>query len=172
MLLKKLKIIVVVSLVSVASHVHAQSVATTLLRGKQAFEFVEAAIANPQQLIALALGIEGRFRMQGNYEGLDNQYAQDAGWFVTGPAGLDHIEVASEPTKHQRHANYSITLRKLTFKECEVLSNYVPFNAHFVSVELNGDRVSSKRNHVEDVLGCENEWFFQDGKNTIKYVGR
>lgn len=172
MLVKKLNILVVVSILSVAYQAHAQSVATTLLRGKQAFEFVEAVVANPQQLIALSLGIEGRFRMQGHYEGLNNQYAQNAGWFAKGPAGLDHIGVASEPTKHQRHGNYSITLHKLTFKECEVLANYVPFNSHFVSVELNGNRVSSQGTQMGAVLDCESEWFFQEGKNTIKYVGR
>ncbi|WP_421910612.1 hypothetical protein [Marinobacter sp.] len=152
--------------------VNAQSVASTLIRGKNTFEFAEEVLANPQQLVALSLAIESRFQMQGDYRGLSNRYAQNAGWFAKGPMGLEHIEVASEPTQHQAHGNYSITLRKLTFKECQFLANNRPIKAMFTSVQLNGKTVFGRGHQEQTGVLCDDEWFFQDGKNTIQYVGR
>lgn len=143
----------------------------TLARGKNILEFYEAAIVNPQQVLLLSLEIHRLFLSSSTrYKDLSNDLAQKMGWFNKGPLGLEHIELKPEPSQGSQYGYYSITLKQLNFKQCEALSNYTALNQNFVRVELNGSPVFANASKQQAVAVCKSEWFFQDGKNKLKYV--
>lgn len=146
--------------------------AGTLLRGKSVLEFYEAAVANPQQVILMSVEIRGLFANSSTrYKDLSNELAQKMKWFDVGPLGLEHVELKSEPSQGYQYGYYSITLKKLNLKQCEVLSNYKALNQNFVRVELNGNPVSLNGSPQQSVAVCKSQWFLQDGNNELKYIG-
>ncbi len=161
-------------LVSAAlSFAQAQAISTvgTLVEGKHVLDFYKTAINNPQQILILALNIEGLFSGgPDRYKGLSNEFAVKMKWFETGPLALEHIELSPEPLTTLPYGNYSITLKQLTEKECKALTNN-SINLFFVRVELNGATISARGNQIKAGEPCKSEWFFQDGKNELKYVG-
>lgn len=145
---------------------------STINRGKSILEFYEAAIANPQQLVLLSEHIRQTFaNTPTRYDQLSNELAQNMGWFDKGPLGLSHIEVAPETSSGHKSGYFSITLKKLDFKQCEALANYRPINDMFVRVELNEVQVGGTSSPNPSTAVCKTAWFFQDGKNQLKYIG-
>lgn len=144
----------------------------TLVRGKSVLDFYEAAIANPSEVITLASEIRKAFKLSpSRYEGLSNNFAQQAGWFQSGPLGLEHIELRPEPSSGHPFGHFSITIKKLSFEQCELLIGNSGVNANFVSVALNGEEVSPRDVHLSHEPQCKKQRLFQDGENAIKYVG-
>lgn len=141
------------------------------MRGKSILEFYEAAIANPQQVLLLSVEIRSRFTGDSTrYKHLSNELAQSLGLFDAGPLGLDHIELGSEPSPSSEHGYYSIKLKKLNFKQCTALANHTPLNQNFVRVELNGVPVIANGATQQTLAVCRSQWFFQSGRNELKYV--
>ena len=144
----------------------------TLVRGKSALDFYEAAVANPLQVLSLSASIQERFSRSNGYGDLNNEFAQKSGLFDKGPMGLEYIELRPEPLGSSPYGAFSITLKRLKFKQCEVLSAHAALNGNFIRVELNGRPVSVHGVQREAIPICEAQWIFQDGKNEIKYVER
>lgn len=143
-----------------------------LKRGKDVVDFYKAAVENPQEIVLLSLEIQSTFANSSNrFKDLSNDLAQKLGYFNVGPLGLDHVVLRSEPSPSLPYGFYSIALKKLKFKECEVLANYKAINDSFVRVELNGVPVSVNGVRQKAVELCKSQWFFQEGKNVIKYIG-
>jgi hypothetical protein len=158
-------------LVATASQAQVIQAVGTLARGKDILEFYEAAIANPQQVLILSSEIQTLFFSSSTrYKDLSNDLAQKVGWFNSGPMGLEHIELKPEPSPSYQYGYYSITLKKLKSKQCELLSNHAALNRNFVRVELNGSPVFANGTQQQTVALCKSQWFFQDGKNELKYV--
>lgn len=158
-------------LVAAASQAQVIQAVGTLTRGKNILEFYEAAIVNPQQVLILSLEIRTLFLGSSTrYKDLSNDLAQKVGWFNSGPLGLEHIELKPEPSPGYQYGYYSITLKNLKSKQCEVLSNYAALNRNFVRVELNGRPVFANGSQQQAVALCNSQWFFQDGRNELKYV--
>lgn len=165
--------LLVVILCLIASPGQAQIIQSmgTLVRGKSVLEFYEAAIVNPQQVLLLSLEIQRLFPSSSTrYKDLSNDLAQKMGWFNKGPLGLEHMELKPEPSQGSQYGYYSITLKKLNFRQCEALFNYTALSQSFVRVELNGSPVFFNGSPQQAVVVCRSEWFFQDGKNELKYV--
>jgi len=59
----------------------------------------------------------------------------------------------------------------LTQKECQVLVNYPGFEKAFVRVELNNSNIYENEAKIEGEAQCKEEWFFQERKNELKYIG-
>ena len=156
---------------SVLLHAQALQAIGTLKRGKDLLDFYKAAISNPEQVFLLAIEIQSTFGQgQTRYKDLSNNLAQKFGLFYKGPLALDHIELRPEASPGYEYGYFSITLKQLTFKECEVLANYPAIDGNFVRVELNGTAVYSNGSRQQKIAACRSEWFFQDGKNELKYV--
>lgn len=152
---------------------HAQIIqaTSTLMRGKSILEFYEVTIANPEQVLLLSLEIHSLFMGSSTrYKDLSNDLAQKVGWFNNGPMGLEHIELRPEPSQSYEYGYYSITLKKLSFKQCEVLSNHVALNRNFLRIELNGSPVFLNGSQQKTAVLCKSQGLFQDGKNELKYV--
>lgn len=161
-----------VALVVMLSQAEILQTVGALKRGKDVVDFYKAAIENPQEVILLSLEIQSTFANSSNrFKDLSNDLAQKLGYFNVGPLGLDHVELRSEPSPSLPYGFYSITLKELKFKECEVLANYKAINDSFVRVELNGVPVSINGVRQKAVELCKSQWFFQEGKNVIKYIG-
>jgi hypothetical protein len=142
-----------------------------LERGKSVLEFYEAAVVNPQQVLLLSLEIHNLYlSTPSRYKDLSNDVAEKMGLFNKGPLGLEYIELRPEPSPGSQYGYFSITLKKLKFKQCEVLANYTPLSHIFVRVELNGSPIFSNASPQQAVAVCKSESFFQDGKNELKYV--
>ena len=158
-------------LVAAASQAQVIQAVGTLTRAKNILEFYEATIANPQQVLVLSLEIRSLFLGSSTrYKDLSNELAQKVGGFNSGPLGLEHIELKPEPSPGHQYGYYSITLKKLKSKQCEVLSNYAELNRNFVRVELNGSPVFADGAQQQTLALCKSQWFFRDGKNELKYV--
>lgn len=141
------------------------------IRGKSILDFYEAAIANPQQILLLSVEIKGLFDGSSTrYKGLNNDLVQKLGLFDAGPLGLDHIELRSESSPAYEFGYYSITLKKLTFKQCAMLSKHRALSGNFVRVDVNGNTVSVGGVPQQTTVPCKSQWFFQNGKNELKYV--
>ena len=141
-----------------------------LSKGKSFLDFYEAAIVNPQQLILLSSEIQVAFAsvpISIRYKDLSNDLAQKNGWFNEGPLGLEHIELKPEPMQSTRYGAYSITLKKLKFKQCEALSKHTALNQNFIRVELDGIPVLAIPSLEQAVAVCK-----ANGKNELKYVAR
>lgn len=166
-----LRLFTLLCLLASSSHAQVMQAAGTLMRGKGILEFYEEAIENPQQVLLLSLEIRRLFhRSSTGYKDLNNGLAQKMGWFNYGSLELESMELKPEPSQSHQYGYYSITLKKLTSKQCEALANHTALNQNFVHVELNGSPVSSKVTPQRAVAVCKTQWFFQDGKNEVKYV--
>lgn len=144
----------------------------SLKRGKTALDFYKAAIANPQQIILLAVQIRSLFAgAQPGYKGLNNELAENVGWFMGGPLALDHIVLSSHPSPGYEHGYFSITLKQMNHGDCRVLARHASLNGNFIKVLVNGVPVYMSGNQRWSASPCETQWFFQGGKNTVKYIG-
>jgi len=145
-----------------------QALATTA-RAKNALEFYEGGVGVPQQLIFLSSSIQLHFGTDVHrYKGLSNELALQLGWFDLGPLLPGHVELQPEETNRFHYGRFSITLNKISVRQCELLSHNKGLNSLFFSVELNGTQIY--RDKSDHTAVCETEWFFQAGKNKIKYV--
>ena len=160
-----------VSLTVASAQAQVVQAAGALKRGKSILDFYEAAIANPEQVLLLSLEIHGLFMGSSTrYKDLSNDLGQKVGWFKYDPIGLERIELRPEPSQSYQYGYYSITLKKLNFKQCEALSNHAALNKNFLRVELNGSPVFLNGSQQQTLALCKSQWFFQDGKNELKYV--
>lgn len=138
--------------------------ANTLSKGKDVWEFYKAAVANPAQITLLSLDIEGMFRDSSTrYQELNNKFAESVDWFKNGAMGADHITLQSEKSPDYEYGYYSITLKKLDFKQCQALANYPSFKGRFEHVEINDVKEGG-------AAACKSKWFTSDN-NSIKLVG-
>lgn len=169
--LKQHLLITLLALIAMPCHAQIAGAIGTAMRAKSIFEFYEAAIENPQQVLLLSVEIRGLYRGGSTrYKDLNNALAQKLGLFDAGPTELEHIELRPEPSPTYEYGYYSITLKKLTFKQCTALSNHRALNQNFVRVELNGKVISPSGAPTKTITLCTSQWFFQDGKNELKYV--
>ncbi len=144
----------------------------TLRRGQSALDFHKAAVANPKQIMLLAVQIRGLFANSSTgYKGLNNELAENVGWFMDGPLALNHIVLSSHPSSGYKYGYFSITLKQIKKRECQALANHASLNGNFDKVLVNGVPVFQRNNQRLSVSDCESQWFFQDGKNTVKYIG-
>lgn len=142
------------------------SAPTTFLQGKEVWEFYKTAVNNPQQIFLLSLHIKEYFSdSSSGYKDLNNELAAKNDWFKGGLLGKEFIELGAEQSSNDDYDYYSITLKKLTFKQCNALSHNSRLNDLFERVEVNNLPVSN-------IKTCKSQWFFQSGKNTIKYIAR
>jgi hypothetical protein len=164
-------LVALLALTAAPCHAKIAGAVGTAMRAKSIVEFYESAIANPQQILVLSVEITSLYKGGSTrYKDLNNAIAQKQGLFDTGPLGLDHIELRPEPSPTYEYGYYSITLKRLSFKQCTALSNHSEVNKNFVRVELNGKIISPIEAPKKPMTPCTSEWFFQDGKNELKYV--
>lgn len=136
----------------------------TLDKGKDVWEFYKAAVANPAQITLLSIDIEDMFRNESTrYKELNNKFAEHVGWFKNGALGADDINLSPEKSQSYEYDHYSITLRKLDFKQCQILANYRPFKDRFDHIEINGVKQGG-------AATCRSNWFSLDN-NSMKLVG-
>lgn len=138
-------------------------VASTLNKGNDVWEFYKAAVANPVQITFLSNDIESMFRDSSTrYQELNNKFAESVNWFKNGTMGADYITLQSEKSPDYEYGYYSITLKKLDFKQCQILANYPPFKGRFEHVEINDAKEGG-------AAACKSKWFTSDN-NSIKFV--
>ena len=138
--------------------------ASTLNKGKDVWEFYKAVVANPAQITLLSLDIESMFRDSSTrYQELNNKFAESVDWFKNGTLGADDITLQPEQSTDHEYGYYSITLKKLDFKQCQALANYPSFKDRFERIEINGVKEGG-------AAACKSKWFTSDN-NSIKLVG-
>lgn len=140
---------------------------STLKRGKDVLDFHQAFAQNPQTLIMMHLKIIGVFRGSGSqYQDFNNELAVKLGIIESlAFSGLEKVTFSHASINGQPFRAYSAEFSGVSYRDCLALANYRPFEDTFESIEVNGERINKG-------LGCKKEWFFQSGKNTLKYVGR
>lgn len=150
----------------------AAGVVNAVASSKDVIDFYEAAVKNPIQIVVLSSEIKQTFaNSPDRYKGLNNEVARSLRYFESGPFGLENIELRPEPSSGHPYWNYSITLKQLKLKQCEMLAKNQAVNVNFIRVELNGKSIFTAGKQFDSDVACESQWFFQDGKNEIKYVG-
>lgn len=161
----------IIASMSMPSHAQIPQAVDAINRGRDILDFYKAAISNPAEVLTLQLEIQSRFAGRGSrYEGLNNDLAQKFGIFNYGPLSLDHIEILSEPSSGSEYGYFSITLKQLPLKECEILSNYPPFFQGFVRIELNGEVISQNGMRQQVIGVCKGSLPLTHAKNEIKFV--
>lgn len=142
----------------------------TINRANNLLDFYKAAIVDPSQIVTLQLEIQNLYAADGSrYRGLNNSWTQKNGLFNYGPLSLDHIELRPEPSPSTDHGFFSITLKQLPFKSCEILSNY-PFYNGFVRMELNGEIIFDQGIRHRSISICKKSFPFTKSKNEIKLI--
>ncbi len=162
----------VLATVSIQLRAQALQVAGQLLRGKSVLEFYEAAVANPNQVILLESAIRELFAgRQNRYKELNNAIAQSFGLFQKGPLALEHLEVGPEPSQGHPHGYFSITLKKLSLKQCLSLSMNAALNSNFIRVSVNDVPLIIGGIEQPNSAPCRSQGWFEEGKNEMKYTG-
>ncbi len=113
------------------------------------------------------LEIVGLFHNSANqYQDFDNDLAVKLGVLKNlSFSGLEKVNFSSAPFNERPYAAYSAEFSNVSYKGCIALAGYKPFEKIFISIEING-------NSINQGGLCHKEWFFQSGKNKIRYVGR
>lgn len=151
-----------------ASTVYSQApqVTGTVLRAKNILEFHRAAIANPSNVLLLAIKIRELFQDSSDrYKSLNNDIATKLGIFETMPNSSNIVEVGARASAASPHGHFFISLKELTLKECTALAAHTALHGNFVSVEINGSRIAGV-----NPVGCKPQWPFRRGRNTVTFV--
>ena len=152
-----------------AANAQALGAVGTALRGKSLLEFYEATVEDPSQVLVLAGDIQTFFRKLGHpgYKGLNDEGVQV---HLLGPSPLskEWVDLSPEPSPAYEYGFFSITLKRLKFKQCEIIASNFALNGNFLSVELNGRPVSINGQQLPEV--CRSQWPFQDGKNSLRFI--
>ena len=136
------------------------------MRAKNLLEFHKAAVANPTNVLLLAVEIRSLFRSDGaRYGALNNGTAAKLGLFDNAPNGLSIVEVGPRASQSSPHGYFFIALKELSFKECAALAGHSALQGNFVSVEVNGTPLAGF-----GPAACKSQLPFQRGKNTITFI--
>ncbi len=140
---------------------------STLKRGNDVLDFHQAVIQNPQALIMMHFDIVSIFQYSGNkYKDLNNELAVKLGIIKNLTfSGLEQVTFFHSPLNGYPYRAYSVEFSGVSYQDCIVLANYKPLQGIFENIKING-------NPTNKGLSCKEEWFFQSGKNILKYVGR
>lgn len=140
--------------------------ASTALRAKNILEFHKAAIANPSNVLLLAVEIRQLFQnSRDRYKSLNNDIATKLGIFETMPNSSSLVEVGARASAASPHGYFFISLKELTLKECAALASHTALHGNFVAVEVNGSRIAGM-----SLVPCKSQLPFQRGKNTVTFV--
>lgn len=142
--------------------------AGALANSKEVIDFYEAAVKNPIQIISISSEIKQIFASSPDrYKGLNNEVGRNLGFFKAGSLNLKNVELKPEPSAGHPYWNYSISLKRLELKQCEILVKNQALNDNFVRVELNGDSIFIAGKKSISDIACKSQWFFQDGKTRL-----
>jgi hypothetical protein len=140
-------------------------------QGMDVNQLQRAAVDIPSQVIQISIQIQMTFSSSpSRYAGLDNNVAKSAGWLVGGPLTSDRIELESEPMGILHAGAFSIALKKLTHKDCEMLARNSGLETLSTRIDLNGHAIFRSGARLGEAPTCDSEWFFQDGSNDLKFV--
>lgn len=144
---------------------------SSLKQAKDIMDFYNSAIKNPTEIIILSGQIHVLFSSSPTrYKDISNTLLEKVGIFSNTMTDKDRFEVMPAPSPGYEYGYFSISMKKVTFKECQTLSHFSALNGNFVRVEQNGFRIHGEGAQKQPKPECINEWFFQDGKNEFKYV--
>lgn len=135
-------------------------------KAKTVLDFHQAFITNPSALVQLHLNIKTYFSTSNNrYEDISNKLVEQLGFIKSLKfSGLQSVQFSPENINNIAHGAYSIKFFNVSFEDCVVLEKYKPIHDMFKIIIING--VNLKNGGI-----CYDEWFWQDGKNTLKFVG-